>query len=718
MPKLQTKIALILFIFLCRNANAQLSLENIFLTNKYAPEQPGLIRFLHTKPLFAMLTGAPTEKNIAFYNNKNEKTAEWNISAYIPKNGNADKQWSDFMMSNTDKYVLLRSDCEQIYRRSFSCNYFLADASGRLEPLSESKQFYPQFSPNDSKIAFVQNNNLFYKDLSAGTEVQVTDDGKWNTVINGKSDWVYEEELELTRAYEWNAQSDKIAYLKFDEIAVKEYSIPMYYDMQYPNLFSYKYPKVGEENSKVSVWIYYVKSKKNKQLEIPYSYEYIPRIYWNAQGDEVIMMLLNRHQDSLRLISYNIKNKNTRVLYLETSNTYVDVPKTVYFLSDQTFIVSSEKDGFNHLYHYNREGILLKQITAGNYEVKQAYGVDEKNKKIYYQSNEGNATETILSSINYETLEKIKLSHERGSNKAIFSTDNSFYFHIYSSATTPPQWSIRNPSDTVKILLEDNRKLLDSLREIPKKEFIKIPIRDYDLNAWIIKPASFDSTRKYPLLMYVYGGPGDQQVLNEWPYTRDLFFNYLASKGIAVACVDNRGTDGRGVAFGKSTFLHLGKLETEDQVLSAKYFGSLPYIDKNRIAIYGWSYGGLISSLCLFEGAGVFKSAIAVAPITSWKLYDNIYTERYMHTVPENPAGYSYNPLHFANKLSGNFLLMHGMADDNVHFQHSIFLINALNDAHKQYQLSIYPDKEHSITGRKSRYDIFLRMEEFLKEKL
>lgn len=717
MSNVYTKItAIFLILYTYKTGFCQLTLENIFLTDKYIAAQADDIQFLHTQPLFAKLKTNQNESVIELYNRKNEKTVGYKLSK---PNENKYYKLYNLIISNTDKFFLVNTGCEQLYRRSFLCNYFIADEKGILKPLSEGKQIYPSFSPDDKKIAFIKNNNLFYKEIANNTETQITNDGVWNRINNGKGDWVYEEELELTYAYKWNAQSIKIAYLKFDESNVKEYQIPLYYDMQYPNYFTYKYPKVGEENSKVTIWWFDTKSKKNKQVLLPYSYEYVPRIYWNFTGDEIISVLLNRHQDSVKLVSYNINSKKSRLLYSESSDTYVEVPKTTKFLSDNSFIINSEKDGYNHLYRYDKDGNLLKQLTKGNFEVKQLYCVDEKNKTIYFQSNENNVTESAVFSLNYETLQQKKLSKQNGSNNANFSADFSYYLNIYSNANTPPQISLEQPHSDSSVLLEVNKQLRDSVSTIEQKEFIKIPANGYQLNAWLIKPKDMDSIKKYPLLIYVYGGPDKQEVLNEWTSRNNLFFNFLAEKGYIIACIDNRGSGGRGAEFKKCTYLNLGKVETEDQILAAKYLRNLAYVDKERIGIYGWSYGGFIAANCLFEGNDIFKTAIAAAPVSNWNLYNSVYTERYMRTPSENPDGYNnFNPNVLAKKLNGNLLLLHGTADDNVQFQHSIQLINALNAANKTYQLYIYPDAEHGTTGKKMRYDLHYKMYQFLQEKL
>ena len=717
MANLHTKIVAMLVILLtCKTGNSQLTLESIFLSDKYNAVATDDIQFLHTKPFFARLIRVKNGDKIGIFNSKNELQNEWKIAASPEQNK---QHWSNLIISNTDTYFLVNKNCEHLYRRSILCDYFLGDGNGKLTPLSDTKQLYPTFSPDDKKIAFIKNNNLYFKEISGNSEIQITKDGEWNQIINGKSDWVYEEELNLTRAYEWNAKSDKIAYLKFDETNVKEYQLPYYYDLQYPNYFKYKYPKVGEENSKVTVWLFDMKSKKNTQIVLPFSYEYIPRIYWNASGDEVIALLLNRHQDSLQLVGYNIKTKKTRQLYLETDKAYVEVPKTVQFLSDNSFLLTSEKDGFNHLYQYDKNGKLIKQLTNGSFEVKDLYGIDEQHKLIYFLSNENNETETVVYRLNYETLEKQKVSAQNGNNKASFSFDFSLFINSYSSASVPPQITIEHVNADTSIVIEDNKQLTDSLNTISNKEFIKIPSKDYPLNAWMIKPKNLDTVQKYPLLVYVYGGPNNQEVLNEWSSKSNLFFNFLAEQGYVVACVDNRGTGGRGSEFKKCTYLNLGKTETEDQLMVAEYLGKLPYIDKKRIGIFGWSYGGFLAANCLLEGNDIFKVGIAAAPVSNWNLYSSIYTEKYMRTPLENPLGYHNSNLNLkAKKLTGNLLLMHGTADDNVHFQHSIEFINALNIANKTYQLYLYPDAEHGTTGKKMRFDLYTKIYLYLKEKL
>ena len=720
-----TKISAILLFFLFYvNAYGQLTLEDIFLTNKYATKQVDDIEFLHTKSAFAKITAHNNSKFISFYNDKNALIDEWKIAA------NNTKNFSDLIISNQDNYFLVNNYCEQLYRRSQLCNYFYGDKSGNLISLSDSKQIYPTFSPDDSKIAFIKNNNLFYKEIATNTEIQITHDGEWNKIINGKSDWVYEEELELTRVYEWNATGNKIAYLKFDESNVREYTIPLYYDMQYPNYFTYKYPKVGEENAKVSVWLYDVKSKKNKQILLPFSYEYIPRIYWNATGNEIIAMLLNRQQDTLQLIAYNVDTKKTRQLYLEIDSTYIDIPKTVQFLSDNSFILTSEKDGFNHIYHYDKDGKLLKQLTKGNFEVKDVYGIDEKNNLVYFQSNEeinsSISTNRNLFQINYKTLDKKQLYNTTaGATSAKFSPDFSYYFRTFSNIKIPPITHLVSTQINNVILLENNQFLVDSLLPIlPKKYIGGILSKNGNLNTYNLLPNDsifhLSATIPQPTLFYVYGGPGNEEVVNEWnSKSTNLFLYYLAQQGIEVICIDPRGSGGKGAAFKKSTFLHLGKQETEDILDYANFLKGNRSIDSMRFGIFGTSYGGYLASNCLLEGNGIFKTSIAFAPITNWFLYNTIYTERYMRTPIENPIGYFNSCLNNkANNLYGNLLLIHGTADENVHFQHTLQFIDALNSNNKPYQLYLNPDAGHGTSSKKMRYDLYKMLYEFLQKSL
>jgi len=725
MIQLYTKIIALLFILVTSvNGYCQLTLEDIFLNYRYSPNTAEGIHFLHHQPLFLKLASIQGKQLIQYFTTQNKLSDEWELPIASDKGS-----YSEIILSHSDNYILAGLEKDRLYRYSSFYHYTILSRNGMQIPLSEGKQIYPTFSPDDKWIAYIKGNNLFYKDIACGKEFAITTDGTWNKIINGKSDWVYEEEFILRRAYEWNAKSNKIAYLKFDEREVPEYSIPLYYDLQYPNYFTYKYPKTGKANSKTSLWWYDIKSKKNKQINLPYTYEYIPRIYWN--GEEIVALLLNRHQDTLRMVSFNINTKETRQLYLETNNTYIDIPVFVEFLSDHSFIITSEKDTYNHLYHYDKDGQLIHQLTNGPFEIKEVYGVDMHRKLIYFQSNEsiGNATNTCRSifQVNYETGKKEQLyTTVPGVTSALFSPDFSHYIRTFSNIKTPPIVELVTSSTNSSVLLEDNSFLRDSLAPLlPQKYIDNHPGKDgKNLNNYTILPNDsilhISATTPQPVLFYVYGGPGNEEVINQWNSgSYNLFLYYLAQKGIKVICLDPRGSGGQGAAFKKQTYLHLGKYETEDILDFAKGLKSSLSIDSSRLGIYGWSYGGFLAANCLLEGNDIFKVGIAGAPVTNWDLYNTIYTERYMRTPLENPKGYNtYNPNALASKLKGNLLLVHGTADDNVHFQHSVQFINILNAFGKDYTFYMIPDAQHGAGNKKSRYDLHKFIYNFLKETL
>jgi dipeptidyl-peptidase-4 len=702
------------------SSNAQLSLEDIFLKGMYTAKTPGTPAFFHQSDRHALLKQTPKGQTIVVYDDRGRSADTLKLYAFWTDSNFPQPRYEGLEISHSDAYYLLKANEEKAYRRSGAANYFITDTTGVIGQVGSGKYSFLSFSPDDQKLAGVKYNNLYWFDLEEGLEKPVTTDGKWNAIINGKSDWVYEEELELTRAFEWSPKSDRIAYLKFDETNVKEYQMPLYYGQTYPTFFSYKYPKAGEENSKVSVWVYDLKKNKNVPLRMDdYSFEYIPRIYWNADGTEVWIMLLNRHQDSLQVVAYDIQNKKTRTVYQYHSDTYVNVPFAFDILDDQTFIVNSDRDGFEHLYHIDGHGKLIRQLTSGNFEVTEYYGADEKNKKVFYQSNEDYTAGRQLYSLHYETLHKQNIVSSIGTNTALFSPGFRFFMNNYSSAADPGNTSIITVDQPGTVLLKDNKDLRSRFSPYPQKEFIKVPVPGAELEAWIIKPLPFDPAKKYPLLLYVYGGPGNQEVLDKWGGAGDRWFSYLAQQGYVVACADNRGSGGRGVEFEKILYQNLGKQESADQIAAARYFSTLSYIDSSRIGIYGASYGGYLAALCLLEGNGLFKTAIAQSPVSDWRFYDNIYTERYMRTPAENKYGYEqFNLINDAYKLSGNLLLIHGITDDNVHFQHTVELIRALNEHHKTYDLYIYPDNNHGIRGGETRYDLYSKITQYLFEKL
>ena len=630
-----------------------------------------------------------------------------------------------YTFSNDEKKILIANNSDQIFRHSSVSNFYIFDiAIKSLTKISDDKIQEPTFSPDGSKIAFAKDNNLYVYELASKKTTQITTDGKKNAIINGITDWVYEEEFAFVRAFDWNGTSDKIAFIRFDESQVPEFSMNIYGKDLYPVTEKFKYPKAGEKNSDVSLHIYDVKTANIKKIDLGnYNDFYIARLDWTNEANTLSAQVLNRHQDNLDLLFIDGNTGAKKVVLNEKDKAYVDVTDNLTFLKDNSFIWTSEKDGFNHIYQYDKTGKLKNQITKGNWEVTNYYGFDEKTGTIYYQSVENGSINRDVYSIKLNGSAKTRLTSSIGTNAATFSPNFQYFINSYSSAKNAPKYTL-NESKTGKTIktIVSNEALETKLAayNLPSKEFFELTTeKGNKLNAWMIKPKDFDVSKKYPVFMYQYSGPGSQQVNNDWNGTDDYWFMMLSQQGYIVACVDGRGTGFKGAAFKKCTQKEMGKLEVEDQIDAAKLFGTYSYVDKTRIGIFGWSYGGFMSSNCIFQGADVFKAAIAVAPVTSWRYYDSIYTERYMQTPQENASGYDDNsPINHVSKLKGNFLLIHGTADDNVHVQNSMKMIEALVQANKQFDWAIYPDKNHGIYGGKTRLQLYTKMTNFIKEKL
>jgi len=624
-----------------------------------------------------------------------------------------------------EQKMLLATNTSPIFRHSFTAIYYLYDiATKKLTQFSDKAIQEPTFSPDGTKVAYAFENNLYVCDLTTNKHIQITTDGKRNAIINGITDWVYEEEFAFVKAYDWNADGTKIAFIRFDESQVPEFSMDLYNEGLYPTQSVFKYPKAGEKNADVSLHIYDVKLAKTQQINLGnYQDFYIPRIKWTNDATILSAQIMNRHQNNLDLHFVNATTGITKIVLNEKDVAYVDVTDNLTFLNDNSFIWTSEKDGFNHIYLYDATGKLKKQITKGNWEVTAYYGFDEKNKTIYYQSVENGSINRDVYAIKLDGKGKKRLSQKTGTNNATFSPNFQYFINTYSSATTAPYFSLNDSKTGAEIKKIQSNELVEAklakYNVAPKEFFTLTTEKGHQLNAWIIKPKDFDASKKYPLLMFQYSGPGSQQVANSWNGTNDYWYFMLAQKGYIVACVDGRGTGFKGAAFKKCTQKELGKYEVEDQIDAAKVFGKYTYIDASRIGIWGWSYGGFMASNCLFQGADVFKTAIAVAPVTSWRYYDSIYTERYMQTPQENASGYDNNsPINHVSKLKGNFLLVHGTADDNVHVQNTMKMIEALVQANKQFDWAIYPDKNHGIYGGKTRLQLYTKMTNFILEKL
>lgn len=630
-----------------------------------------------------------------------------------------------YTFDKAEKKILIATNSNQIFRHSFTANYFVYDiASKKLSKFTEKAIQEPTFSPDGNKVAYAFENNLYVFDFGSNKETQITTDGKKNAVINGITDWVYEEEFAFVRAFDWNANGTKIGFIRFDETNVPEFSMDMYNQGLYPTQSVFKYPKAGEKNADVSLHIYDVNASKTQKIDLSnYTDFYIARLKWTNDANILSAQVLNRHQDNLDLLFVDGNSGAKKVVLNEKDKAYVDVTDNLTFLKDNSFIWTSEKDGFNHIYHYDKSGKLKNQVTKGKWEVTSYYGFDEKNKTIYYQSVENGSINRDVYSISIDGKSKKRITLKTGTNNATFSPNFQYFINTYSSATSAPYYSL-NDSKTSKEVkkIQSNEAVEEKLAKyaISPKEFSTITTeKGHVLNTWMIKPKDFDPTKKYPVFMFQYSGPGSQQVANTWNGTNDYWFMMLAQKGYIVACVDGRGTGFKGADFKKCTQKELGKYEVEDQIDAAKVFGKYTFVDKSRIGIFGWSYGGFMASNCIFQGADTFKTAIAVAPVTSWRYYDSIYTERYMQTPQENASGYDNNsPITHVNKLKGNFLLIHGTADDNVHVQNTMKMVEALVQANKQFDWAIYPDKNHGIFGGKTRLQLYTKMTNFILEKL
>lgn len=631
-----------------------------------------------------------------------------------------------YTFSSDEKKILIANNTNQIYRHSFTADYFLFDiVSKELTKILEQVQ-EPTFSPDGKKIGYVKENNLFIYDIASNKNSQITTDGKKNALINGITDWVYEEEFAFVRAFDWSKDSKKLAYIRFDESQVPEFTMSVFGKNLYPKIETFKYPKAGEKNSVVSLHLYNVDTKATKKVDLSqYNDFYIPRIEWTNDANVLSAKILNRHQDNLDLLFVDGTTATTKVVLNEKDKAFIDFVDTdnLTFLKDNSFIWTSEKDGFNHIYLYDKTGKLRNQVTKGNWEVTEYYGFDEKTNTVFYQSVENGAINRDVYRISLDGKNKVRLSQNVGTTAATFSPNFQYFINTFSSATQPTTYTL-NESKTGKQIqvIENNEALATELKtyDLPQKEFFVMKTeKGNELNAWIMKPKDFDTSKKYPVFMYQYSGPGSQQVNNEWHNRDDYWFMMLSQQGYIVACVDGRGTGYKGADFKKVTYQQLGKYEVEDQIDAAKVIGNYPYVDKSRIGIWGWSYGGFMSSNCILKGNDVFKMAIAVAPVTNWRFYDNIYTERYMRTPQENPRGYDDNsPINFVDKLKGKFLLIHGSGDDNVHVQNSMQMMEALIQANKQFDSQIYPDKNHGIYGGKTRIQLYNKMTNFIKNNL
>ncbi len=704
----------------------KLSNDKIWASPEFAVKSISGVRSMNDGITYSRLDNENGEALVNKYDYKTNKKVATIARSSEFKNDGKGLKIQDYKFNADESMLLIGDETEGIYRHSSKGNYYVWDLKNKvLKPIcdfSKGKQSVPEFSPDGSKVGFMRLNNLFIYDLKTGTETAITNDGEWNKIINGMCDWVYEEEFAFDKAWQWNSNGTKIAYYRFDESAVKEFQMAMYGTL-YPNLYSFKYPKAGEKNSVVEIKIYDLASGNSQNCNIGAEKDqYIPRIKWTNNPDVLCVMRMNRLQNNLELFNFSTGNLNTgKPLYTESNNTYVEVNDDLYFAADNSFFLTSEKDGFNHVYHYSENGKLLGQITKGKWDVTRVYGVDEVNKLVYFQSAESDATRRDVFSVKWDGTSKTRLSQKPGFNNADFSKNYKYFINYHSSANTPTVVTLHDSKGKQISVLEDNAKLAETLKKyaLPTKEFMTIKTANGVLNAWMIKPVNFDVNKKYPVFMTVYNGPGINTVNDSWDSKNMLWHCMLAQEGYLIVSVDGRGTGYRGADFKKVTYKQLGKYETEDQIASANYLATLPYVDGKRIGIQGWSYGGYMTLLCMTKGADVFKMGISVAPVTTWRYYDSIYTERYLQTPQDNATGYDDNsPLNFANNLKGKLLLVHGSADDNVHYQNSMEMVNALVKANKDFDLMIYPNRNHSIYGGNTRLHLYNKMTTFIRENL
>jgi len=706
--------------------NNLLTLEKVINSREFSPKSVRGIRPMLDGENFSQIK----KDSINAYNYQTGRLSSVIVSSdeLVPEGETDPFSLNNYQFNKDETKILFATETEAIYRRSAKSTYYIFDLSTRaIQPLSmNGKQQLADFSPDSKSVAFVRENNLFVKNLISGNEQQITFDGQSGRIINGTTDWVYEEEFSVVKGFHWSPDSRKIAFMRFDESAVKEWNLTYYGDL-YPELYKYKYPKAGENNSLVTVHVFDIESGTTLEIMVgSETDQYIPRIKFTHNPKKLAIVRTNRLQNEYEILFADINSGKTEIIYHESNKYYIEDGNydNIYYLNNEKqLVLTSEKSGFNHIYLYTIETKTMQPLTSGNWDVTDLIGIDEENKNIYFASVEISPLDRNVYVVNFGGKGKKLLTPKPGTNSVKFSEGFKYFIKTWSDANTPPVYTVNKGKNGALIRrLEDNAALAETLASYNRqpKEFFTITTGEgVELNAWKILPYNFDSSKEYPVLFDIYGGPGSQTVRNSFG-RGDIWSQYLAQEGIMVVSVDNRGTGARGEEFKKMTYRELGKYETIDQIEAAKYLGSLPYVNQNKIGIFGWSYGGYMSALCMTQGAGIFDVGIAVAPVTNWRYYDNIYTERFMRTPQENPAGYDDNsPINYVEKLEGPFLLIHGMADDNVHPQNSIDLITALVAADKDFDLMLYPNSNHGIyAGENTHFHLYKKMTKFLFENL
>jgi len=703
-----------------QNGNSTLSLKDI-TDEKFRPKGIGEIQAMEDGEHYAMLSRDSTKILQYAYKDGKETAVLFDVNTVRETKLDAIE---GYIINSTGHHIIVWTNKENIYRRSWKADMYHYDVRRNfLKPLSDTsgKLMIPTFSPNGRMCAFVRDNNIWLKKFDFDTESQVTKDGEFGKILNGITDWVYEEEFFATNLMSWSPDSKILSFVKFDESQVPSFLMQVFDGSLYPEFKSFKYPKAGQNNSVVACFSYNVDTKDIKKMNIPMPADgYIPLIKFTTNPEQLAVMTLNRTQNMLSMYYVNPKSAVAKLILKDENKYYIepDFLKYISFTADN-FVYMSQQDGYMHLYLYSPTGVLQKQLTSGQWDVTACYGIDPANQSVYFQSSEESPLKRAVYKVDSKG-NKTKLSQKSGTNKADFSTGFKYFINNYSNQTTPSIITIHESAKGKELhVLEDNQALKNKLansKYVEKEFFTFKNTQGTELNGWMVKPLNFSTNKKYPLVMYQYSGPGSQEVLDHFKFAWE---HYLSVNGYVVVCVDGRGTGARGQEFAKCTYLNLGQLESEDQIAVANYMASQTYIDKNKMAIWGWSYGGYTALMCMSNGNGIFKAGIAVAPITDWKFYDTVYTERYMRTPNENFTGYANSsPIQLANKLQGNLLLIHGTSDDNVHYQNTLYYSEALVNAGKQFDMQIYSNKNHSLLGSKTRYHLYMRTTKFLDEKL
>jgi dipeptidyl-peptidase 4 len=702
----------------------EITLDDIFAARKFTPKTIKGLHPMNDGESYAVLEG--DSLNIYSYESGNYLRSFILGRNLVPENDTVPIPLSDYTLSNDENKVLIPTGTDYIYRYSSASEYYVFDIEKKkLSRLSiGGKQRLATFSPDGTKVAFVRDNNLIISDLVSKVEVQATTDGKQNEIINGTTDWVYEEEFAITKGFEWSPDGKKIAFYRFDESKVPEYSMVEWGEL-YPKVNAFKYPKAGGPNSIVTVNVYDVASQQITQVDVgPETDQYLPRIFWTKTPDKLMVLRMNRLQNQINILLADASTGKSELIYDEYNPYFIEESNfdNLILIDNNRYILTSERSGYYHIFLNTIDrSTKSTEITTGSWDVTDVIGYDPVSGLVWFTAASSSPINRDLWTVDLKGSQK-QVSKEEGTHSPQFSSTYKYYVDTFTDANTPPAFTVNRTNGKIIRTIEDNHLLKQLMQEynFSKKEFFKIKTNEgVELNAWEIMPSNFDPSKKYPVLMDVYGGPGSQTVLNTYRAGDFTWYQMLAEKGYIIVSVDNRGTGCRGQEFKKMTYMQLGKYETIDQINAAKHLATLPYVDPSRIGIWGWSYGGFMSTLCIEKGADVFKMAIAVAPVTNWRYYDNIYTERYMRKPQDNAAGYDENsPINHVDKLKGNYLLIHGTGDDNVHLQNSMDLVTALNKAGKQYSMFFYPNKNHSIYGGNTRQHLYTLMTNFILNNL